>query len=224
MRTFSWCSSSRRHEPSSFREKTAIWRTGRRGHRELRDEGPVRPDPASGRLAGPEQGELQVFEVDRQHAGRAERLRYADERPVKRVRIRQVVEDVADGHDRVGGRQRIVGQGQSADLGGARRVPGQVEHRRRGVGRDDPMTRLDEVAGEKAAPAPELEHQPVALTNRGQQLKDARRACIGVEAESEMVRTGEIPPVVRSAAWPHGVATIPRPCSRRRPSRTASAW
>ena len=58
------------------------------------------------------------------------------------------------------------------------------------------MAGIDEVAREQAAAAPHLEHQPVALADRCQQLEDPRRAEIGVEPEAEVVHERKIAPVV----------------------------
>jgi hypothetical protein len=59
------------------------------------------------------------------------------------------------------------------------------------------MSRLDEVTRQRAAAAAELEHEASPLANRLEQAQDARRACLGMEPVPEVVREGQIAPVVR---------------------------
>jgi len=49
------------------------------------------------------------------------------------------------------------------------------------------MSRVEEVAGEKAAPAADLNDQAGSLAYGLEPLQDARRACFGVEAEPSVM-------------------------------------
>lgn len=109
-----------------------------------------------------------------------------------------------DRDDRVRLRDRIVRKDQLPDLP---RIPGvrprQLEHRGRGIGRDHPVTRVDQVSSEESTAAAELDDQAVALANRPQQLEDAGRAVVGVEAEPEVVNQREVAAVVGRVALGH---------------------
>ena len=71
------------------------------------------------------------------------------------------------------------------------------------------MSSLDEVTGQEAAAAPELEDEPAA--HGLEQRQDSRRAGIGVEAEAEVVDQREIVAVIGQAASPAG---SPQVCQR----------
>jgi hypothetical protein len=109
-----------------------------------------------------------------------------------------------DRDDRVRLRDRIVRKHQFPDLP---RVPGvrprQVEHRGRGIGRDHPVTGVDQVSSEEPAPAAKLDDEPVALAHGLQQLEDPWRAVVGVEAEPEMVDQRKVAAVVRGVGPGH---------------------
>ena len=80
----------------------------------------------------------------------------------------------------------------------------ELQHRGRRVGREHAVPGVDEVAGEQSAPAPEFEHEPIALAHRCEQLEDAGGAQIGVEAVPEVVHEGEVGAVVGLV---HGAAS-----------------
>jgi hypothetical protein len=113
---------------------------------------------------------------------------------------------VSDRHDRICLGDRIVRKHQLPDLlcvPGVR--PRQFEHRGRGIGRDHPVTRVDQVSSEEPAPAPELDDQAVPLAHGLQQLEDPGRAVVGVEAETEVVDQREVAAVVGHVALGHPV-------------------
>jgi hypothetical protein len=104
---------------------------------------------------------------------------------------------VADGHDRVGVRDRIVRQGQASDRLGANRVDAsEVEHRRRGVGSDYLVARIDEVLGEQPTAAPEFNDKSASFADWFEQGEDAWCAVICVECEAEVMDQREIGTVV----------------------------
>jgi hypothetical protein len=79
---------------------------------------------------------------------------------------------VADRHDGVRIRQRIVGQDQPPEPRGVRNLGlCQVQHRREGVRGDDLVSGVDEVAGQPAAADPVR----AATTTRGPKVLDLRR-------------------------------------------------
>ena len=165
--------------------------------RELGDERPVVAEPAHRPSVRPLPCPLEVAQVDREHAARPKRAPDRSQRALDRIEVRQVVEGMADTDDRVRLRHGIVRQRQPADVCARRRLAGQVEHRRRGVRRDDPVARVYEVLREEAAATADLEHEPIPLADWLQEAEDPRRAHVGVEAESEVVYEGEVSPVVR---------------------------
>lgn len=75
-------------------------------------------------------------------------------------------------------------------------LAGQFQHGGRRVGGDDAVTGLDEVPGQQAAPATQLDHDAASGSNGLQQLEDARRAPVGMKSEAEVVHEGEVRPVV----------------------------
>jgi hypothetical protein len=104
---------------------------------------------------------------------------------------------VPDGHDGVGVRDRVVGQGQASDrLRANRMVAGEVEHRWGRVGSDDLMARIDEVLGEQPTAASELHDKSASLANGLEQCEHARCAVIGVEREAQVMDQREIRTVV----------------------------
>ncbi len=174
----------------------------RRGAR--RDDGPVVVDPSHGVRCGRRFRIGPIAEVDRDEPPRPERLRDRDERPVDRVGAREVAQRVPDRDDRVGARDRIVGERQEADLLCAGRVLArQVEHRRRRVGGEHPVAGVDEMLRQQAAAAAELEDEAVAFPYRLEQRQDPGRAPFGVEAEPEVVDAREIGSVVGGAVGTH---------------------
>ena len=58
------------------------------------------------------------------------------------------------------------------------------------------MPGVEEVSGEQAAAATQLDDQPIALAHGLDQLEDPRPAGIRVEAEPEVVHQCEVPPIV----------------------------
>jgi len=117
--TFSWCSSSRRQEPSG----------------------------------------LQVAEIKGHHPAGPQRIGYRGQRSVDRRGVRQVIERMPDRDDRVGLRERVIGQGEQAKLRPrpawrrlVQEIPGYRQHPGRCVGGDnlvagptaqaDPLARL----------------------------------------------------------------------------------
>jgi hypothetical protein len=102
---------------------------------------------------------------------------------------------MTDRHDRVRGRQRIVGQDQLAHVHvGAERRPGQLDHGGRRVGRDDPVTGGQQVPGHRPGTAAQLEDQPASY--RIQVVQEAGRAVVGVLAEAARVDQGQVVLVV----------------------------
>jgi hypothetical protein len=117
---------------------------------------------------------------------------------------------VPDRDDRIRLRDRIVRTHQLPDLPCVPSVrPRQVEHRGRGVRRDDPVARVDQVSSEKPAPATKLDDQTVALAHGLQQLEDPGRAVVGVEAEPEVVDQREVAAVVRGVGLGHPIILAP---------------
>jgi len=129
--------------------KVAIWANepvGRRD-RKVGHDRPVVPDPANVASFTSSLGVREVAEIEREYAVGSERLRDGHERAVDRGRIWEVVQDVADGDDRVGSRDRVVGKHELADvLRLTRDLTRDVEHRRRRVGREHPMSGVEEGA------------------------------------------------------------------------------
>ncbi len=66
------------------------------------------------------------------------------------------------------------------------------------------MARVHQKPGQEPAPAAELDDEPVAITDRTQQLEDAGGAVVGVEPEPEVVDEREVGPVVGLAGLRHG--------------------
>ena len=79
-------------------------------------------------------------------------------------------------------------------------MAGELEHRRRRVGREDPMAAVKEVPGEQPAPAPELDDQAVTCTHRCEQRRDPGCARVGVERVAAVVHLCEVVPVIGIAA------------------------
>ena len=75
-------------------------------------------------------------------------------------------------------------------------VAGELEHGRRGIGRDHQVAGVDEVAGEEPAAAPELEHDTASLPHGLQEGEDPRRAGIGMEPEAQVVDERQLLTVV----------------------------
>lgn len=116
---------------------------------------------------------------------------------------------MADRDHRVGLGERVVGEGQALDGGGVGDVvPSQFEHGGGGVGGHDPVAGVEQVPGEEAAAAPQLEHHAGTGADRFEEGQDARRAQVGVEAEPEVVGSGE---VHLSASHGRGDGTGPDP-------------
>ena len=59
------------------------------------------------------------------------------------------------------------------------------------------MPRVDEVAREQPAPAPDLDDDTASRAHRLEQRQDAGRTVVGVEPETEVVHEGELAPAVR---------------------------
>ena len=112
---------------------------------------------------------LVVAEIEGKYATRPERPGSSDKRPLQSGLIGQVIEDMADRNDRVGFGNRIAEQDEVTDLLCSRRVlPCQVEHCRRGVGRDNAVSRADQMPGEGPRPAAQL-HDEAAPRAHGSQ-------------------------------------------------------
>jgi len=138
---------------------------------------------------------------------------------------------MAHRHDGIGPGDRLIGEAQGAEVC-SRSVPArQVEHGGRGVGGDHPVSGLDEVAGEQTTSAPDLDHEAVTFTNRGQEVDDGRRTGVGVESEPEVMDQGEIGAVigivcrgrVHVQVCPGGVAQSTGQCLERPSNATISA-
>jgi hypothetical protein len=174
------------------------------GRRALGDDGPLVGHPGPDGEARSGFGVAEVAEIQRHEAARPQGLCDRDEGSVDRGGFGEVAQLVPDRDDRVRVRDRIVRKDQLPDLP---RIPGvrprQLEHRGRGIGRDHPVTRVDQVSSEESAAAAELDDQAVALAHRPQQLEDAGRAVVGVEAESQMVDQREIAAVVGGVGLGH---------------------
>src|SRR4051794_18757899 len=169
-----------------------------RGRREARHDRPVVGDPAEVRGIAALLAVLVVAEIDRQDPARSERVRDRDESALDRLGVRQVVERMADRDDRVGGRDRVVRQDETLNrLGVTGRAPGELEHRVRRVGRDDPVPAIEQVPREQSAPAAELDDESIPLSDGREQRQDARRAVVRVEGEPAIVDESEIAPVIR---------------------------
>ena len=105
---------------------------------------------------------------------------------------------MSDADDRVGGRDRVVGEREPPDLlGVAGHIAGEVEHGRGRVRRDHPVTGVDQVPREQPAPAPDLDHQAVPREHGLEQCEHPGRASVGVEPEPTVVDEREIASVVR---------------------------
>ena len=104
---------------------------------------------------------------------------------------------MAGRHDGVRRRHGVVGQDELVGVRGPGGVvAGELEHGRRGVGRDHLMAGVDEVAGEEPAAAPELQHDTASLPHRPQEGEDPRRAGMGMESEAQMVDERQVLTVV----------------------------
>lgn len=104
---------------------------------------------------------------------------------------------MADGHDGVAGWDRIVGKhelDEFVDVG--HRAASERQHRRRGIGCDHPVARVEEVASEKAAATAELDDKTVSSSGRFEELQDSWRHHVGVGSEAEMVHQRQILAVV----------------------------
>lgn len=74
------------------------------------------------------------------------------------------------GRVRVGARlrDRLVGERHLPDLVRMTHVrAGEIEHRRGGIGRDDPLTGVNQMSGQPAAPAPELDDETWSTPGQG---------------------------------------------------------
>jgi len=172
---------------------------GRSG--ELDDDGPVGAGPAHVPLTGADLAILQVADVDGEHPARPKRPGHGDQRPVDRRGVRQVADHVADRYDRVRGGQRVIGQRELAQVCLLTQLrPGLLQHRRRGVGGDDPVPGGQQVAGQRPGAAAELQDDPVV--HRRQEVQDTRGAVVGVAAVTPRVDQGEVVLVVIHAKRP----------------------
>jgi hypothetical protein len=98
-----------------------------------------------------------------------------------------------DGHDSIGLGQRIVGKDEHPYVLGARCVVlGQLDHRRGGIGGDDPVAGVDQMPGEQPAAAADLQDEAAPFAYRLEQGQDPRRAGVGVKAEAEVMHEGEV--------------------------------
>jgi hypothetical protein len=158
---------------------------------ELGDDRPVRAGPGHVPLGGADRAVLQVADVEREHPARPQRPGHGDQRAVDRRGVRQVADDVPDGHDRVRGGQPVVGEPEPAQVRlPAERFPGQLEHGRGGVRRDDREPRVEQVPGQRPGTAAEFEHEPAA--NWFEERQDARGAVVGVSAVTPRVDQGQV--------------------------------
>ena len=66
-------------------------------------------------------------------------------------------------------------------------MPSQLDHCQRGVGRNHPVTTLDEVPRQVTAAAAEFDHQTVAFADRGEQGEHARCACLRMHSKRRVV-------------------------------------
>jgi hypothetical protein len=95
----------------------------------------------------------------------------------------------------------IVGKDQLGELLGAGGGPlSECQHRRRRIGCDYPVARIDEMAGQQSAlPQPSSTTRPFR-SRIGSSIQDARGDHVGVEAEAEMVHQGQILAVIQRAS------------------------
>jgi hypothetical protein len=63
----------------------------------------------------------------------------------------------------------------------------QLQHCGRRVGRNYPVTTLEQVPRQVAASAAELDHQSIAFPDRRQQIEHSTRARVRMESESQVV-------------------------------------
>ena len=66
------------------------------------------------------------------------------------------------------------------------------------------MPGVDQMPGQKAAAAPQLEDPSAALAYGLEQRQDPRRAGVGMEPEAQVVDEGEVLPVVGRGAYGRG--------------------
>ena len=151
----------------------------------------------------------QVAEVEGEDTSWPQGVCGGGQRALDRGLVGEVAEDVADGDDRVALGKGVVGENELPYFRAGRCLPGERQHRGRGVRSDDVVSRLDEMPGEEAAPAAELEDE--AAAHGLEEREDARAAGVGMEAEAEVVHQREIVAVVRQAASPAG---SPHVCQR----------
>jgi len=103
-------------------------------------------------------------QIDEQQSPWPEGARRIEERGLDRFGARKIVQDMTHGHDRVGRRNRIGWQYQTRHCLGRRFLPShEVEHCLGPVGRDDAVAPRDEVAGQVAGSAAQLDHESLSL-------------------------------------------------------------
>jgi hypothetical protein len=83
------------------------------------------------------------------------------------------------------------------------------------------MPRIDEVPGEEAAPAADLEHQAATRPHGFDASQDPRGAGVRVEREPEVVHQGKIVSVVRATRFARGSEHHSFPIS---PATEKSVW
>lgn len=169
--------------------------------REPRDDRPVLADIGIVRAGSTGDAPLQVAEVKREHAARTQRFSNSDQRAVDRLSGRQVVQRVADRDDRIGRRERIIGQGEQPQIRCrcgrrlAKEIPGDFKHSGRRVGGYNLMPGREQLLGEQAGAAAEFEHQSLLCAHRSEDVQDPPSARGGVEPEALVMNHREITPV-----------------------------
>ena len=154
----------------------------------------------------------EIAQVDREQTAGADGPSDRDQGLIDGGSVREVVENVADGDDRVRLRQGILRENEPANVIGSSRIRArQLEHRPRGVGGEDAVPGVDELPRQQAAPASELEDETLAFPHGLEELEDPRRAGIGVEAEAPVVHEREIGAVVGVAGKDHSTMVAPSP-------------
>src|SRR5262245_63911507 len=124
---------------------------------EAGDDGPVVAHAPMIRLLVAQRAVQTIAEVEGKNATRSQGIRGCRQRALDRSLVREVVEYVPHGDDRIAFGQRIVRKDQLPDVRARGRLARDLEHGRRRVGRDHAVAGVNEVAGQETAATAELE-------------------------------------------------------------------